>query len=84
MGGIMSYLKPLAVGTISGIAANRLADYVPIVRQVPFFKGIAGGAGAYMAGSRGWAKIAVGAGSGEILSQPIGTAAGQAIGMRIF
>lgn len=80
MGGIMSYLKPLAIGTAAGIVAPR----VPILNTLPYSGAIAGVAAGYLTGSRQLPKLAVAGLGGYVVAPIAGGAINSATGVRIY
>ena len=78
--GIMSYVKPLVVGTLAGIVAPR----IPFLNTLPFYKGIAGAAASYLMGGKTLPKMATAAIGGEFVAPIAGTAINNATGMRIY
>lgn len=63
-GGIMSYLKPMLIGTAAGVIAPR----IPVLNTLPYSGAIAGAGASWLFGGKSLPKMAVAAGSGQFIS----------------
>lgn len=78
-GGLMSYLKPVAFGTLAGLITPR----IPVVKDLPFGNAMLGAVAGYF-GKRTLMGAAAGAAGGAVIAPPVGTALNQMTGMRIY